>query len=196
MHPVVYFYGATGRFQPTSFFGVLALVQRLESDNGFPEFTRVRRVFEDFLLGHKYLANQITQKFGSGLKGYAKVLYLYQFLIGKMQSGVTGHQEIEAALSKDEQMSFLRFIEDEADEVIRKNFSSETKSAKFLSEARSSMMECNICHGYMHKNSITFDHIKDKKNDGTGDISNAQLAHPYCNSTYKDILLKAEATTP
>ena len=190
MHPVVYFYGATGRFQPTSFFGVLALVQRLESSEGFPEFTRVRRLFEDFLLDHKYLSNQITQKFGSGLKGYSRVLALYEFLLAHLQGGITDYKELEKALSKNDQLSFLRFLEDEADEVTRKNFSSDTKSANFLSEARSSMIECKICHGYMHKNSITFDHIQDKKDGGPGDPSNAQISHPYCNSTYKDMILK------
>jgi hypothetical protein len=189
MHPVVYFYGATGRFQPTSFFGVLALIQRLESTNGFPEFTRVRRIFEDFLLDHKYLSNQITQKFGSGLKGYTKVLSLYDFLLAHMQGGITEYGDLEKALAKDSQLSFLRF-EEEGDEVTRKTFSSDTKSAKFLSEARSSMIECKICTGYMHKNSITFDHVQDKKDGGSGDLSNAQIAHPYCNSTYKDLRKK------
>jgi hypothetical protein len=187
MHPVVYFYGATGRFQPTSFFGVLALVQRLESTNGFPEFTRTRRLFEDFLLDHKYLANQITQKFGSGLKGYSRVLSLYEFLLAHVQSGTTDYKELEEALAKDSKLSFLRFLDDDADEITRKNFSSATKSANFLSEARLAMIECKICRGYMHKNSITFDHIQDKKDGGTGDPLNAQIAHPYCNSTYKDL---------
>jgi hypothetical protein len=70
----------------------LALVQRLESTDSFAEFTRVRRLFEDFLLDHKYLSNQITQKFGSGLKGYTKVLYLYEFVLAHMQGGVTEYQ--------------------------------------------------------------------------------------------------------
>jgi hypothetical protein len=99
-------------------------------------------------------------------------------------------KDIEIAISKDAQLSFLRFLEDEADEVTRKNFSSDTKSAKFLSEAKSSLIECEICRAYMHRNSITFDHIQDKKDGGSGDPSNAQIAHPYCNSTYKDLQAK------
>ena len=149
-------------------------------------------MFEDFLLGHKYLSNQITQKFGSGLKGYAKVVYLYEFLLAHLQGGVTAEHDLEKALQDDEQLSFLRFY-DEQEEIHRKNFSTESKSATFLTEAVASLIHCKICDGYMHRNSISIDHVQDKKDGGTGDPSNAQLAHPYCNSTYKDIKAKMMA---
>ncbi len=189
LHPVVYFYGATGRFQPTSFFGVVALVKELEKANRFSEFTKVRRPFEDFLLGHKYFLNQITQKYGSGLKGYARVLYLYEFVLKSLQAGQSA-VEIQEAIPGDSELSFLRLVPDEEEEVFRKNFSTEVKSGTFLSEATTTLLPCKICGGYMHTNSISIDHTKDKKEGGKGDPANAQLAHPYCNSTYKDLLKK------
>jgi hypothetical protein len=190
LHPIVYFYGATGRFQPTSFFGVVALVKLLEKNNGFAEFTNVRRLFEDFLLGHKYLSNQITQKYGSGLKGYAKVVYLYEVLLTLLQAGLKDEKQIELAISLDKDLAFLRFFPEEEDDLGRKNFSTETKSATFLSEAVANLIHCKICNGYMHRNSISIDHLKDKRDGGIGITANAQLPHPYCNSTYKDILVK------
>ena len=72
LHPVVYFYGATGRFQPTSFFGVVELVKKLENTDSFAEFTRVRRKFEDFLLSHKYLSDlalRTRTPYALGLRG-------------------------------------------------------------------------------------------------------------------------------
>jgi hypothetical protein len=89
LHPLVYFYGANGRFQPTTFFGVVALVKELEKTNGFNEFTRVRKLFEDFILDHKNLPSQITQKYGSGLKGYGRILNLYQLVLSHLQKGDT-----------------------------------------------------------------------------------------------------------
>jgi len=185
----VYFYGATGRFQPTSLFGVVALIKALERGNSFSNFTRLRRKFEDFLLNHKYLSNQITQKQGSGLKGYQRVFRLYQVIIAGYNKGLTTKQ-IEQAIVSDPKLSFLRMSPDQEERQARKNFSSDAKSATFLKEAQASLLECRICRGYIHRNSITFDHIVDKRSGGTGAQDNAQLAHPFCNSTYKDLLAK------
>jgi hypothetical protein len=189
LHPVVYFYGATGRFQPTSFFGIVALVKELEKTGRFPEFTRVRKHFEDFILNHKYLSNQITQKYGSGLKGYARVLYLYEFLLAHFQGGCSVI-EIEKAIPSDPQLSFLRIAPEEEDLVSRADFSADVKSATFLNQATATLLPCKICGAYMHRNSITVDHAQDKKEGGKGDSANAQLSHPYCNTTYKDLLKK------
>ena len=67
-----------------------------------------------------------------------------------------------------------------------KNFSDETKSAAFIREALNGAVRCRICGGYMHRNSITIDHIMRKQDGGTGSPDNAQLAHPYCNTTLKN----------
>lgn len=192
LHPVVYFYGASGRFQPTSFFGMAALVKQLDKTDGFAEFTDARSKFEDFLLSHKYFSNQITQKYGSGLKGYSRVLYLYEFLLAKLKDGKSA-ATIEKLLEADDELNFLKIVPDEAtDPVTRKGFSTDTKSATFLSQAAPSMIKCPMCGGYMHSGSMTVDHIKDKKDGGTGDPANAQMMHPYCNSTYKDLVKKAK----
>lgn len=191
LHPLVYFYGANGRFQPTSFFGVVALVKELEKINGFNEFTRVRKLFEDFILDHKNLPSQITQKFGSGLKGYARILSLHRLVLTHLQKG-SKPLDIEKAISEDEGLRFLQLAPDEKDGFTHKDFSTDTKSATYINEAISTLVSCKICGAYMHSNSITIDHAKDKKEGGSGSASNAQLAHPYCNTTYKDYLKQTQ----
>lgn len=196
LHPVVYFYGATGRFQPTSFFGVVALIKDLEKTDGFAGFTSVRRKFEDFLLNHKYLSNQITQKFGSGLKSYGRVLRLYQHVLVGLQKGLD-EVSIEHGIIDDGQLAFLKMVPDTEEKTgYYKNFTTDTKSGTFLGEAVAGLIECKICTGYMHKNSISFDHVQDKKDGGLGNASNAQMAHPYCNSTYKDLAKKGKSIQP
>jgi len=194
LHPLVYFYGPSGRFQPTSFFGIVALIKKLDKKDSFSSFSSVRRRFEDFLLGHKHFPNQITQKSGSGLKGYSRVLYMYELLMQSLLEDKTD-EEVEQIFQSDSQLSFLRLEETSASSQFHKDFSTDTKSAVYLAEAKTSMLPCKICHGYMHKNSISVDHIQDKKLGGVGEPTNAQLSHPYCNSTYKDILAEEEDTS-
>ncbi|MCK9897983.1 DUF262 domain-containing protein, partial [Frankia sp. AgB32] len=64
LHPAVYFYSATGRFQPSSFLATVGLVKELETQRKFADFTRVRADFENFLVQHKYFLNQIVHSFG------------------------------------------------------------------------------------------------------------------------------------
>ena len=47
-------------------------------------------------------------------------------------------------------------------------------------------LKCKICNGFIHKNSITIDHIERKEDGGKGNSDNGQLSHPYCNTTFKN----------
>lgn len=71
--------------------------------------------------------------------------------------------------------------------VNNKEFSQEKKSAAFIKDALSSgVQKCKICGGYLHRNSISIDHIIRKEDGGLGSLENAQLTHPYCNTTVKN----------
>ena len=187
LHPVVYFYSATGRYQPTSFLGVVSMMKEFERTNYYSTFTRLRKRFEQFLLRHKFLANQVTVKFGSGTKGFPRLKDLYMAILSRMETEVSD-DKVVTALSQDNRFKFLKF-EDEEENTLRKDFSTETKSATFLRDALASAVPCAICGGLMHMNSISIDHTIDhtirKQDGGTGNVQNAQIAHPYCNSTYK-----------
>ena len=69
---------------------------------------------------------------------------------------------------------------------IGKSFSKNVKSEIFLRTALQSAPKCKICNGLLHQKSISIDHIIRKEDGGTGSIDNAQLTHPYCNTTYKN----------
>ena len=66
------------------------------------------------------------------------------------------------------------------------DFSEATKSETFIKTALEGAPACPICGGYVHTKSISVDHIERKEDGGSGDPSNAQITHPYCNSTYKN----------
>jgi hypothetical protein len=183
LHPAVYFYSATGRYQPTAFLAIVSLIRKIEEAGGFREFTECRQGFEAFLLRHKILVNQVVIKFGSGLKGLGRLEELLAFLLEKIRSGATT-EGLQMALALEHRFSFLQPAE--RDDVPRgRDFDSDAKSAVFLREALKAPITCQICHGMIHLNSISTDHIIRRADGGLGAVDNGQLAHPYCNTTYK-----------
>lgn len=183
VHPAVYFYSTTGRYQPTAFLAVVALIKDLEKADGFKRFTAQRAAFEAFLLKHKNFVNQVTLKFGSGVKGFAQLKCLYQRLLDLLEAG-KNEAEIHEALEKSAEFSFLQPAEQE-EKTARKDFDQETKSAAFLRDALVGAVKCKICGGLIHVKSISIDHKDRKQDGGLGNVENAQLTHPYCNTTVK-----------
>jgi hypothetical protein len=184
LHPAVYFYSATGRHQPTSFLAVIELVMEMERESGFNNFTDVRRQFEEFLLQNKSFANQVTVKIGSGPKGFLPLKSLYKLIIDSIRAGIA-NEGILALLAEHTSFRFLT-PDDRISTITAKRFSRETKSATFIKEALQGAIRCKICGGFLHFNSISVDHIIRKEDGGLGIAENAQLSHPYCNSTYKN----------
>lgn len=184
LHPAVYFYSASGRYQPTAFLAVVGLIRDLEARDAYASFAAHRREFEEFLIGHKTFVNQVTVKFGSGVKGFARLKGLYLRILELLEKKQT-EDEIHSALAKSEEFSFLQPAEREPAKK-RANFDQETKSAAFLREALANPLRCKICGGLIHMKSISIDHIDRKEDGGRGDVSNAQMTHPYCNTTLKN----------
>jgi hypothetical protein len=184
LHPAVYFYSSAGRYQPTAFMAVIVFIQELERKNGFRDFIKVRRPFEDFLLKHRKLVNQVTVKYGSGPKGFARLHQLLSWLVDQFLRG-GDEAGIIAEIPKKLEFSFLQPAEqDEPGEAA--DFSSEAKSAVFLRDALKDPLRCGICQGLIHSNAISIDHVVRRSEGGKGITDNGQLTHPYCNTTIKN----------
>jgi hypothetical protein len=184
LHPVVYFYSSAGRYQPTAFMAVCAMMMKFEKENKFLEFIKVRRKFEDFLIKHKKLVNQVTIKYGSGAKGYARLRDLLVWIVDCFAKNGSESSIISEIISHSE-FSFLQPMEQ--DEVTgRAEFGTDEKSSVFLRDALKDPLRCAICDGLIHKNSISIDHIVRKEDGGKGITSNGQLTHPLCNTTVKN----------
>jgi hypothetical protein len=163
----------------------LTIVKDFESKNYFNKFTKNREKFEDIILKYRDFVQQINYKYGSGIKGYGPLHELYQFILDNLENG-KNEQEIIALIKKEEKYSFIKTDKIFAFETKHKDFSRENKSEAFLREALKNPLRCNICNGLIHVNSITIDHIMRKEDGGFGVVDNAQLAHPYCNTTFKN----------
>ncbi|HZQ18172.1 MAG TPA: DUF262 domain-containing protein [Terriglobales bacterium] len=184
LHPVVYFYGATGRFQPTAFLSTVAFIRELEQKNQLIEFTKARYRFEEFLLKYRHFSNQIGRNYGSSVRGLNPMLTLYRVLLSEIQEGLDD-AAIVAKLQSQHNLRFLKEITEE-DKKYGRNFSVESKNAAFFREAMQKELTCAICHARLHFKSISMDHVQRKQDGGTGSPDNAQLTHPYCNSGYKE----------
>jgi hypothetical protein len=159
-------------------------MRSFEEKNYFRQFSSVRERFERFLLRHRVLVNQITVKYGSGAKGYARLQQLQEFIIENMVAGLD-EDDLLKKLASEADFSFLQPGE-VSDAEYGKDFSTASKSAIFLRDAMKDPLRCGICNGLIHRNAISIDHKQRIADGGIGDPENGQLTHPYCNTTIKN----------
>ena len=136
------------------------------------------------MVKHKYLINQIVRKFGAGQRSLNGVLRLFRHVFEGAQAG-NDEASIIPTIVEEETMAFLKPIID-FDKGTNSEFAAERKSAIFLAQALKTSLRCGECKARLHRNSMNFDHVVDKKHSGLGTEENAALTHPYCNSTYKE----------
>jgi len=185
LHPIIYFYSKDGRHKPASFYGIIGLLIKFDKKpNLRNNFIDIREKFEETLLKYDYLVQQIGRKYRQADKA---VIHIKNFYL-KIIELLIQNKEIETAIDeiiKNEKFNYLTKDPSEYNEYST-DFSRGTKSKTFIKEAIENALKCKICGGYIHKNSISIDHIYRKEDGGTGTPDNAQLTHPYCNTGYKN----------
>jgi len=185
LHPAIYFYSKDGRHKPASFWAAIDFIQELEKNNKFDWFTDVREDFERFLQSHDYLIQQIVRKYRSAAAAYPQITELY-FLVAELIREGCSLDELPKLIKSNGNFTYTTLSNESGEEIISKDFSREKKSEVYIREAVESAIKCSICRGLLHRNAITIDHINRKQDGGLGTSDNGQLAHPYCNSTYKN----------
>lgn len=184
LHPAMYFYSKDGVYKVASFYAIIALITELERKNSWNTFIDVRNKFEDFLIANDDLVQQIVRRHRGAMTSHEHVRDFFLLMISEL-----GRKEIKDAVEaglKDAKFLYLKLGDANTQDVSsNQDFSREVKSRVFLTQALAGAPKCAICGGYLHVNSTTVDHIERKREGGVGDVENGQLAHPYCNSTYK-----------
>ncbi|MEV0545540.1 DUF262 domain-containing protein [Nocardia salmonicida] len=185
LHPAVYFYTATGLFQPAAFLAAIAFVRELYSKHEVAKFTSIRAAFEEFLVEHKHFFNLIVRRYGSMHRAVPAILEMHRTIYRALSDGEDTAGAIERLKAVEALKTSLQSIDPEGQEH-GQNFSKATKNAVILKSVIAIAPKCGICNARVNLRSVTFDHIHRKEDGGTGAPSNAQLAHPYCNSGYKE----------
>ena len=187
LHPIIYFYSKEGKYKTGSFYAITNFILRILKENKLNNFITARKEFEKFLIEYDYISTQINRKQRSSLKGLPYVTEFYLEVINQVNEGKSYKEAVKSLISLNK-FNYIK-LDDERDDdshFYRRNFDNDSKSAVFISEALQTGVKCKICKGFIHRNSMTIDHIERKQDGGFGNPENGQLAHPYCNSTFKN----------
>ena len=187
LHPLVYFYTQQGKPKIGSFYGVVSLILDLQQTKSWSKFIKVRKDFE-WVIWNYDMVPQLVAKKSDALQARELVKDFYLEVINKLLGGIDKKNVItEIRSTNDKKFATLK-IAKKADngEIQSKEFSRETKASAFIREALPGYPVCKICGGYLPSRFNSIDHITRKADGGLGTLKNAQLTHPYCNTTYKN----------
>jgi hypothetical protein len=186
LHPIVYFYTQQGKPKIGSFYGVVSLILNLEQTKSWSKLIKVRKDFE-WVIWNYDMVPQLVAKKSDALQARELVRDFYLEVINKLSGGIDKKNAIAEIRAGDKRFATLK-ISKKADtgEIQSKEFSRETKASAFIRDAIPGCPVCKICGGYLPSRFNSIDHITRKADGGLGTLKNAQLTHPYCNTTYKN----------
>ena len=158
-----------------------SLIQdKLRNNNStfFREFSIARKRLEQFLIDNKSVLGVILQNLSKGQR-VPRMRDLFDFLVTTLRD--QGKQvKVEDAIGH---LGLRGRILDVNVIQTGPRISDDTKSSVYVQEAIKNALRCPVCGGILDpKKSVSYDHIIPKRDHGTGDITNTQMAHPYCNS--------------
>ena len=192
LHPIIYFYTLDGRHKPASFYAVSAWMMEMTADDSINSYLDVRPKFEDLLLKYDYLFQAILRFHRQAIASYMSIKDFYSSCI-RLLKDYTIDEAVETVISQPE-FSYLKIDSKPHNEITSADFTDNRKSAVVIIKTLPSANKCEICGGLIDPKSLSIDHEDDKKNGGLGIVTNGQMVHPYCNSTYKDHLRVTDAT--
>lgn len=185
LHPAIYFYSKNGQHKPTSLYAVAAFIMELEAHNSLNNFIKIRQQFESLLNDHDYVIQQIWRHYRGGTKAYEHIKDFYLEVMKRLSFNKTNEQIMDEIAQTKEFDYILRQTEIK-EGTVGADFTKSTKSAAFIRDALQRALRCKICGGLIHVNATSIDHEIRKSEGGTNSVTNAQLTHPYCNTTYKN----------
>lgn len=187
LHPAVYFYAMSGTFMPNAFLATADFAKRLYDTGNFDTFTKCRKAFEEYLFENKIFISLTVTKLGSGSRSLGRLSELFWQIFDRISAGKLPC-EISDSLMGDHDFSYLSQAKSPPPRTERGKtgkMSGATKSAVMMRGGYSKVVRCGICGAAVHFRSSTIDHITRREEGGAADMSNGQIAHPYCNSGYK-----------
>jgi hypothetical protein len=183
LHPAIYFYNERGKYNRFLFLGMVAmLTEKIRNNDStfFKTFTAARSAVESFLVENKSVISLVLQNL-SKRQRVPKMKELFEFLIDSANGGVT--PTLQEAMSN---LGLRGKIMDMTEKHSSSHFSDEAKSMLFVQTALKSAMKCPICFGYLHPaKSVSYDHVLRIRDGGSGNVSNGQIVHPFCNTGMK-----------
>lgn len=188
LHPFVYFYSDLGKHKVGSYYGILELFVNIINNKQLNRFIEVRQAFENTLMSYSFLVQQIIRKWRQSKRGYRGVAEYYSALIDIIyKEKLSEPKDIINRLRKIDEFKYLLVeIIDNNTNVKNKNFSRGQKQQIKIQALVRNIPRCPICGGYVTTTTSSIDHITRKEDGGLANLTNGQLTHLYCNTTYKN----------
>lgn len=187
LHPIVYCYSKEGRHRTVSFLAMVDFVMELDKRKKMNDFIKVREKFEEFVVENDYLIQQIYVKYRDVQKSYKHISKFFLEVVNNLKADKTIDETREDITStQDFKYLTVRKLVSQQNDSSAKDFNTIKKSEIYIKEALQSVPRCRICNGFIHRNSISIDHIQRKEDGGLATLDNGQITHPYCNTGYKN----------
>jgi hypothetical protein len=184
LHPMVYFYTQQGKPKIGSFYGVVSLILHLQQTKSWSKLIKVRKDFE-WVIWNYDMVPELVKK-SDALQARELVRDFYLEVINKLSGGVDKKNVIKEIISGKKFGNLKSQNKTDKGEIQSKEFSRETKASAYIRKALPGCPVCQICRGYLPSRFNSIDHITRKADGGLGTLENAQLTHPYCNTTDKN----------
>src|SRR5262249_20312656 len=144
--------------------------------------------FETFLFTNRSLVAQIVRKFGSKKSGTGEHLReFYEMVLKMVGDGLTNEQMLET-LASDREWKYLQPAEAPYESRLPEKFTTQVKAGIVIRELMPSAPRCGICGAVVPPQAMSIDHSTRRDDGGTSAVENAQIAHPYCNTGYKEAM--------
>lgn len=184
LHPAIYFYNERGKHSRFLFLGMVELITKKLGNNDekfFRKFIDVRRYVEDFLVENKSFIGITLQNLAKSQR-VSKMSDLFDYLVTCYVRNEPVTAELVAG-----HLGLRGRVYDVVALQNASSFNDDTKSSIFIKTALSVAPKCPICQGLLDTTkSMSYDHVMRVRDGGTGDISNIQIVHPYCNTSIKN----------
>lgn len=186
LHRGIYFYNERGKYSKFLFLGMVALIAEKIRNNDsqfFKKFTKVRALVEDFLIDNKSLIGIALQNMGKTQR-VPNIEKLLDYLVSESIKGQVPTPEMAVShLGMQGRILDVRVIQ------TTPHVSDDTKDTLIVRDELSKASRCPLCKGRLDPSkSVSFDHRLPKRDGGTGDVDNIQMAHPYCNNSRDSLL--------
>ena len=189
LHPYIYFYNDIGGHKIGNYYGILQFISDVkDKPNELNKYIRNRERLERIIMKYGFVFQQLQRKWRQSKRAYKELARFYSDLLDEIDNNIDDIVVINEISAK---YNFLDFkIID--NEIINKkaSFSQGKKKQIKIQSMASTLLKCPICNGYLSPNSSSIDHIQRKEDNGDNSIANGQLTHLYCNTTYKEKLVK------
>ena len=184
LHPAVYFWGKTGKHQPSAFLAVVSLIQYLVANDLLYDFCRNRAKFEEFLVSRQSVVKHILGAYGGWKKSAPAVFEMFKIIFHGYRDGKS-EREIEKILVENPRFTNLSELIG-LDSMPNKKPTKETRISVRRDALLKSAIRCTFCHARLPSNSFSDDHTIRVEDGGRGNEENITLMHRYCNHGAKE----------